>query len=169
MDENHHKEITHSLLQLVRILEQESRLSRKTYKVFGVTESQGLVIRQLAKFGPCSLIELSKSLHVSPSNITGLVDRLEAKGLVRRARQYDRRIIHIHLTPKGEELTEILPDPLEVKIGTALKGLPLAELQAFYFPIASLLKSFGSSPPQEKVTEQLLTKDQARRKMSESS
>lgn len=154
MDRSNHKEIIHAVLQLVRILEQESRLSRKTYKGFGVTESQGLVVRQLAKSGPSSLIELSKQLHVSPSNITGLVDRLEAKGLVRRARQDDRRIIHIHLTSQGEELTAILPDPLEVKIDCALRDIPEPELQAFWLPISRLLEAFGASPAQASSLEQ---------------
>jgi DNA-binding MarR family transcriptional regulator len=79
---------------------------------------------------------------------------LEAKGLVRRARQNDRRIIHIHLTSQGEELTAILPDPLETRIDRALRDIPEPELQAFALPISRLLQSFGALPAQDGPLEQ---------------
>jgi DNA-binding MarR family transcriptional regulator len=45
---------------------------------------------------------LSERLKVTSSNLTGVVDRLERKGLVKRFRsQEDRRVQHIEMTPAG--------------------------------------------------------------------
>lgn len=51
--------------------------------------------------------ELATMLACDSSNVTGLVDRLEARGLVsRRPYVQDRRVKHIVLTPAGAELRE---------------------------------------------------------------
>jgi DNA-binding MarR family transcriptional regulator len=53
------------------------------------------------------MTELSRALDVTPRNITGLVDRLEAAGLVRRARHAtDRRRTVVDLTPRGRRLCD---------------------------------------------------------------
>jgi DNA-binding MarR family transcriptional regulator len=67
-----------------------------------------------AKFGPLDYLmqagepvplrELSKGLHCVPSNMTQLMDRLEAEGLVRRlADPADRRIVRAELTKLGKQ------------------------------------------------------------------
>ena len=44
-------------------------------------------------------------MGLSPASLTRLVDRLEARGLVRRRRESaDRRCVEIHLQPAGEKL-----------------------------------------------------------------
>jgi DNA-binding MarR family transcriptional regulator len=51
--------------------------------------------------------ELATLLRCDSSNITGIVDRLEQRGLVeRRAFEADRRVRHIVLTAHGAELRE---------------------------------------------------------------
>ncbi len=54
---------------------------------------------------------LSRRMLVTAGNLTGLVDRAERDGLVqRRADPHDRRLSHVHLTPKGRDLVQsILP------------------------------------------------------------
>jgi MarR family 2-MHQ and catechol resistance regulon transcriptional repressor len=56
--------------------------------------------------GECTQNELGRCLVVSPSDMTGLVDRLERKGLVRRAPGKDRRSKLLRITPRGEALVE---------------------------------------------------------------
>jgi DNA-binding MarR family transcriptional regulator len=56
---------------------------------------------------PVSMHALATMLHCDNSNVTGIVDRLEARGLVeRRPHEHDRRIKHVVLTPLGAELSE---------------------------------------------------------------
>jgi DNA-binding MarR family transcriptional regulator len=54
---------------------------------------------------PLPMHRLATLLACDNSNVTGLVDRLEARGLVAREPYHrDRRVKHIVLTPLGEQL-----------------------------------------------------------------
>jgi DNA-binding MarR family transcriptional regulator len=54
---------------------------------------------------PRSMGELAQRLVCDASNVTGLVDRLESRGLIeRRPGPGDRRVRMLVLTPAGEEL-----------------------------------------------------------------
>lgn len=67
---------------------------------------------------------MSRELYVTPSNITGIIDRLEKKGLVQQVRKEgDRRVALITLTQAGEQLSSQLPDPIEIKLISALSDL----------------------------------------------
>jgi DNA-binding MarR family transcriptional regulator len=56
---------------------------------------------------PRSMGELAQRLVCDASNVTGLVDRLETRGLIeRRPGPDDRRVRMLVLTPAGEELRE---------------------------------------------------------------
>ena len=58
---------------------------------------------------PISMRELAERLKSDPSNVTGLIDRLEARGLVeRRADPTDRRIKGLALTSAGASMRERL-------------------------------------------------------------
>lgn len=68
-----------------------------------LTLAQFDVLAQLARAGArCTAGDLSRMLLVTAGNVTGLVDRLAARGLVRRARDpADRRRSFVRLTPRG--------------------------------------------------------------------
>ena len=58
---------------------------------FGLTGAQARVLLQLAE--PVPMGQLAERLDCNPSNVTGLVDRLHARGLVeRRVSETDRRV-----------------------------------------------------------------------------
>lgn len=62
--------------------------------------------------GPLTQNELSRKLLVDKSNITGLIDRMEALGLIKRNEvANDRRSYHISLTEAGRETIDRLEDP----------------------------------------------------------
>jgi DNA-binding MarR family transcriptional regulator len=55
--------------------------------------------------GALAMGDLARRVAVTEKTVTGLVDRLERDGLVRRLRDaQDRRVIHVALTPQGEAL-----------------------------------------------------------------
>jgi DNA-binding MarR family transcriptional regulator len=61
-------------------------------------------LAQMEPDRPVPMSELAALLHCDNSNITGIIDRLEARGLVeRRPYEQDRRVKHIILTPLGVE------------------------------------------------------------------
>jgi DNA-binding MarR family transcriptional regulator len=72
---------------------------------FDLTPVQGHVLRILGNRGPLAMNELAEALSCDASNVTGMVDRLEARGLVeRRPGDRDRRVKELVLTPAGLEL-----------------------------------------------------------------
>jgi DNA-binding MarR family transcriptional regulator len=67
-----------------------------------LTPVQGIVLRRLDPERATPMNELAEALSCDASNVTGLVDRLEARGfLERRAAPADRRVKTIVLTPAG--------------------------------------------------------------------
>lgn len=75
----------------------------------GLTPPQFRLLRTLARQGAMSLNKMSQEMLVTPPNITGIVDRLEAKHLVRRvASRDDRRAIKLELSPEGKRLQQKL-------------------------------------------------------------
>jgi DNA-binding MarR family transcriptional regulator len=57
--------------------------------------------------------QLAETLACDASNVTGLVDRLESRGLVRRCPSAaDRRVKVLNLTPSGSRLRTLLRDRL---------------------------------------------------------
>ena len=79
------------------------------YKRFGLTPASFNLL-MLLKHGkdPQTFTqeEIGNRLVVSPSNMTGLVDRLEKRGLVRRAPGRDRRSKLLQITSKGSGLLD---------------------------------------------------------------
>ncbi|HEV3399799.1 MAG TPA: MarR family transcriptional regulator, partial [Actinomycetes bacterium] len=68
----------------------------------GLTRARAAVIWQLHQQGPVTQRTLSQALRVSPRNITGLLDALEAGGYVARGRHpTDRRATLVSLTDEG--------------------------------------------------------------------
>jgi DNA-binding MarR family transcriptional regulator len=60
---------------------------------------------------PLPMGRLAGTLACDASNVTGLVDRLESRGLVRRrASDDDRRVKVLDLTPRGSRLRAVLLD-----------------------------------------------------------
>src|ERR1700681_3357602 len=70
---------------------------------------QAKALHELNVDPPISMRELAERLKSDPSNVTGLIDRLETRALVdRRADPTDRRIKGLALTSAGAQLRERL-------------------------------------------------------------
>ena len=121
------KEIVGAIRRLIRAVSIDSvKMSRQ----FSLTAPQSGVLRSLARSGPVSSADLSRELCVTPSNITGIIDRLEKKGLVQRNRDSgDRRVTLIQLSEAGEQLSSSLPDPIESRLIAGLAELPPKEVK----------------------------------------
>lgn len=76
--------------------------------------------------------ELGERLCQVGGTLTGVIDRMAERGLVRRERdRQDRRIWRIWLTPVGQELETILPAEAASIRDSAMRGLSDAEQQLF--------------------------------------
>jgi DNA-binding MarR family transcriptional regulator len=90
----------------------------------GLTLMQGKMLSLLLQ--PRPMRALADLLGCDASNITGIVDRLEARALVRReASPADRRVKNVLLTPDGEAAVR----QIRADMATGLPGL--ARLDAY--------------------------------------
>jgi len=90
------------------------------------------VMAQLARHpGGLTFRELSRHLLVSAGNLTGIVDRLEKGGLVRRAKvAHDRRSYRVALTAAGKRRIAGLIRRHQQDVERALAPIPAATRQA---------------------------------------
>ncbi len=99
-----------------------------------------------------ALGDLALALDVSPRNITGLVDHLEADGLVERIRDpNDRRSIQARLTPAGltkvrAVLRETVTIPARVVAG--LSAQELVQLRDLCYRLVETMASLRAQTPQ---------------------
>jgi len=141
------KDIVWSVRRLVRAVYLDSQ---KISKQYGLTGPQSGVLRSLLKYGPTSSADLSRMLYVTPSNITGVIDRLEKKGLVERVRKIgDRRVALIQLTEAGETLGQKLPDPIEERFISGLADLEPEHVQLLSMAMTQILKLMDSKGVEE--------------------
>ncbi|HEY6879496.1 MAG TPA: MarR family transcriptional regulator [Polyangiales bacterium] len=73
-------------------------------KEYGLTPQQSATLWLLAPGQRLAMSELAELLMCDASNVTGIVDKMEARGLVRREQGEDRRVKVLTLTPDGEAL-----------------------------------------------------------------
>jgi|SRR4051812_40966739 DNA-binding MarR family transcriptional regulator len=68
--------------------------------------------------------DIARSLNVTPAVVTGLIDRMERRGYVRRFEsQFDRRRIHVELTVSGEDARNLAEENLLDDIENAITEL----------------------------------------------
>jgi MarR family 2-MHQ and catechol resistance regulon transcriptional repressor len=98
--------------------------------IASLTPTQYGVLEAILHKGPLGQRELSRTVRTSAGNMTDLVDKLEARGLVRRIRQQlDRRAVRVELTQVGRGLIEPLCVSRTAAIAAAMAGLSSDELR----------------------------------------
>jgi DNA-binding MarR family transcriptional regulator len=81
---------------------------------FDLSPPQVMALRHLDPAEPKPMSELAQALRCDNSNVTGIVDRLEDRGLVeRRAAERDRRVKMLTITERGAEVRDRLAARLE--------------------------------------------------------
>lgn len=92
---------------LMAVTERTRRNFEDVAARFDLTTAQARAVLALADAAP--MRSLADHLRCDASNITGLADRLEVRGLVARAEQHgDRRVKLLALTAAGRELRSAL-------------------------------------------------------------
>ena len=91
--------------------------------------------------------ELSQILSIDNSTITGLVDRLEKTGLVRRdASAHDRRASHVFINPQGLEEVDKAKRVIRMVNQEIKNGFSAEELESFNRILRSFFHKFDSGP-----------------------
>lgn len=113
------------LRSLRRIIQAVDLYSRKLASQHGLTGPQLVCLREVRGQGPMNPGQLANSVSLTPSTVSGILDRLEARGLVIRQRRHrDRRQVLVHLTEAGERVVAQTPPPLQELFTQRLGALP---------------------------------------------
>jgi DNA-binding MarR family transcriptional regulator len=136
--------------RLIR-LHTRSRLAvANRLRAFDLSVPQCDVLTTLTEREGLSQQELAARLYVTKGNISGLVDRLVASGLVeRRSLQSDRRSHAIHLTPAGRDLARRGVEAQQAFVAETFGQITperLALLEDLLVEVRDLIRAQGASP-----------------------
>lgn len=117
--------ILRSLRQIIRAT---AIFSRNLQARHQVTVPQLTCLVAVAESEPTTTTRIAREVHLSPSTVVGIIDRLEGAGLVRRERdRNDRRVVNITMTEHGLRLVARSPSPLQDVLARGLETLPELE------------------------------------------
>jgi DNA-binding MarR family transcriptional regulator len=102
--------------------------------------------------GQTNFKNLAAALKVTPSNLTGVIDRLVEQGLVSRTENpEDRRMMLLKATEKGESLVSDLRERRINSLSQALSGLDPQELNLIKQGLELLVKAMEAQGSQDLV------------------
>lgn len=112
------------LLAIRRLMQTGELYTKELDKKFGVSATQLNCIHALNGNDSIPITRIAEYMMVRSSTVTGVIDRLEQKGLVQRDRSNtDRRVINIRLTEAGKRLAEKVPSSIHLSIVEGLNAL----------------------------------------------
>lgn len=105
--------------------------SKRMTSQMGVTGPQRLVLRVVGLFPGVSAGDLAGVLHLHPSTLTGVLQRLVAQQLLRRADDpRDRRRAMLRLTARGTRVNDTTRGTIEAAVREALDGVTVRDRAA---------------------------------------
>ena len=138
-----HLRILNAIRQMIRVTDIDSRRLAAEH---GITSPQLMSLMAVAERGEATTaVEIAQRIHVSTSTLVGVLDRLEAKGLIRRQRNAeDRREVSIVATDAGRALVAKTPFPLQYSLGRALVKLSPQEREQMAQGMERLVELMGA-------------------------
>ncbi|MFA7438863.1 homoprotocatechuate degradation operon regulator HpaR [Castellaniella sp.] len=99
---------------LLRAREKLMAHFRPLLRVHGLSDQQWRIIRALHEFGPLESRLVSDICSLSTPSLAGILNRMQALGLVHKERQEsDQRRVIVSLTDKSQALVEQISDDIE--------------------------------------------------------
>ena len=146
------------VVYLIRKLMQAGEIyTKELNRKFNVSAPQIATLLALFEEGSMSPSQIAKKIMVKASTVTGIIDRLEQKGLVVRLRNSpDRRIIMIELTEPGRKLAENAPPPIQQKILQGLQKLDKTEREEIIQSLTKLTEMIDAQDLEVETVEEVL-------------
>jgi len=147
--------IQQTIFLIRKLMQSGAYYTKELNKKYNVSAPKIACLLALLEGGPIALSQIARKIMVNSSTLTGIIDRLENKGLVARTRtSQDRRVITIELTPAGRDLAENAPPPIQMKIVEGLKQLEEEEREQIIQALSKLAEmidaqELGPAPEQE--------------------
>lgn len=115
------EQVIAALRRITRAIDLHSRLLLQKY---GLTAPQHAALQTIQRMQPVNVGVLARQIHLSQATVTGILDRLEGRGLVMRARgSQDRRSVLVELTDAGDKLVKEAPSLLQQRFHHELSRL----------------------------------------------
>jgi DNA-binding MarR family transcriptional regulator len=119
--------------------------SRKLAAEHRITAPQLMCLMAVVENGPSTAADIARRIHLSPSTLVGVLDRLEAKGVVQRGRNSeDRREVAVTPTDEGRALVAHTPFPLQYALARAMAQLSRAEQEQMAVSMERLANLMGA-------------------------
>jgi len=119
--EHHEAEIVSALRRIVRAIDLRSR---RLFEQSGLTGPQLLVLRAASRLSAARISALARAVDLSQPTVSGIVDRLERRGMVRRSRGTgDRRTVMVAVTTEGARTLRDAPSLLQDRFRSELARL----------------------------------------------
>lgn len=110
---------------LRRIFQAINEFSKVAEHVSGLTGPQLWALKILSSTSPLRVSDLARLMYLCPATVVGIIDRLEAKGLVTRIRsKKDRRAVDLDLSETGKEVVSKAPEVAQIMLLKGLEKLP---------------------------------------------
>lgn len=140
-----HREKTLKATAVLRQFRELFRVSQQHFQRVeascGLSGAQVWAMAELNASPGLKISELARALSVHLSTASNLVDRLEAKALVRRERnKQDQRIVRVIVTSKGQQMLQRAPGPAAGIIPDALNRMSLVALSNLNRDLGALLE-----------------------------
>jgi len=108
------KKINDVLIALRRLMRATDLHSRELVRTTGLTTPQLLLLQSIKSSGEVSIGKLAEDISLSQATVTSILDRLEQRGYVTRARSTtDKRRVHAYLTELGKQTVKKAPALLQ--------------------------------------------------------
>ena len=124
-------------------------LSKRMGQLLGITGPQRLALRMIGREPEMPTLRLATLLHLHPSTVTGIIDRLERDGCVERvADPGDARSTRLRLTRRGRRYDNDTEGTIEEAVSTALRGLSNTTVESgrqLLTAVCTALETFASA------------------------
>ena len=142
--QNKHDVISNIMDNIKRVFQILNEQSQRIRQETGLTGPQLWAIGVIHEHGPINISDIAKRMYLHPTTVLGIIDRLEARGLVSRNRSKDdRRVIWVELTQDGKDLVQSVPEVIQGLLGARLEGIAFNDLAEIDEGIGHLVKIFG--------------------------
>ena len=138
-----------AFVSLLRTADALLREVEESLKNSGFSQTQYNVLRILRGAGPAGLAcrEIGNRMITRDPDITRLLDRLEARGLVSRARERsDRRVVTSRITAQGLRMLKQLDEPISLLHRRQFRHIPARRLRLLVSLLEQARERDGALP-----------------------
>ena len=98
------------MIALRKIIQAIELNSRRLVKRVGLTGPQLVILQEIARCGELTAGEIAKAVSLSQATVTGILERMEKRGLLARQRSdRDKRRILVRITEAGRQILQEAP------------------------------------------------------------